>query len=309
MEYTYAAPLQPGDTIAVVAPSSTLAGADVTKGLVFLRSLGYELKIGKSVSAFDGYLAGPDRLRAADINDAFADDTVKAIVCLRGGYGATRILPLLDYDLIAAHPKLFVGFSDITALHTAFLQRCGFCPIHGTMVMSLGRDASEYTKEQFAYGLQHPYEARELPLPPDCSPKRSFPVPSRVPWSGVNMMLLSVLMGTPYAIDPPAGAILCLEEVGEDAYALDRMLCQFEEAGLIDRVRAIAFGEFYHCGPDEKAPYEWTVKEVLRAYAKKWGKPAVMDLPFGHGADNAWLPLGQRAGLEARLDGVRFTLL
>ena len=210
MEYTYAAPLQPGDTIAVVAPSSTLAGADVTKGLVFLRSLGYELKIGKSVSAFDGYLAGPDRLRAADINDAFADDTVKAIVCLRGGYGATRILPLLDYDLIAAHPKLFVGFSDITALHTAFLQRCGFCPIHGTMVMSLGRDASEYTKEQFAYGLQHPYEARELPLPPDCSPKTLVPGAVTGPLVGGNMMLLSVLMGTPYAIDPPAGAILCL---------------------------------------------------------------------------------------------------
>ena len=215
----------------------------------------------------------------------------------------------MDYDLIAAHPKLFVGFSDITALHTAFLQRCSFCPIHGTMVMSLGRDASEYTKEQFAYGLQHPYEARELPLPPDCSPKTLVPGAVTGPLVGGNMMLLSVLMGTPYAIDPPAGAILCLEEVGEDAYALDRMLCQFEEAGLIDRVRAIAFGEFYHCGPEEKASYEWTVKEVLRAYAKKWGKPAVMDLPFGHGADNAWLPLGQRAGLEARLDGVRFTLL
>ena len=113
MEYTYAEPLQAGDTIAVVAPSSALAGADVTKGLTFLRSLGYELKIGKSVSAFDGYLAGPDRLRARDINEAFADDAVKAIVCLRGGYGATRILPLLDYELIAAHPKLFVGFSDI----------------------------------------------------------------------------------------------------------------------------------------------------------------------------------------------------
>ena len=309
MEYTYAEPLQAGDTIAVVAPSSALAGDDVIKGLTFLRSLGYEVKIGKSVSAFDGYLAGPDRLRARDINEAFADDAVKAIVCLRGGYGATRILPLLDYELIAAHPKVFVGFSDITALHTAFLQRCCFCPIHGTMVMSLGRNASEYTKEQFAYGLQHPYEARELPLPPGCQPETLVPGAVTGPLAGGNMMLLSGLMGTPYAIDPPDGAILCLEEVGEEAYALDRMLCQFEESGLIDRVRAIAFGEFHHCGPDEGARYEWTVKEVLQAYARKWGKPAVMGLPFGHGADNAWLPLGQMAGLEARLDGVRFTLL
>ena len=92
-------------------------------------------------------------------------------------------------------------------------------------------------------------------------------------------------------------------------FIIRNFVCQFEESGLIDRVRAIAFGEFHHCGPDEGARYEWTVKEVLQAYARKWGKPAVMGLPFGHGADNAWLPLGQMAGLEARLDGVRFTLL
>ena len=164
MEYTYAEPLQAGDTIAVVAPSSALAGADVTKGLTFLRSLGYELKIGKSVSAFDGYLAGPDRLRARDINEAFADDAVKAIVCLRGGYGATRILPLLDYELIAAHPKLFVGFSDITALHTAFLQRCGFCPIHGTQHADYHQHGSPHSAStrQTGYGGSHA-AAQNLP--------------------------------------------------------------------------------------------------------------------------------------------------
>ena len=196
MEYTYAAPLQPGDTIAVVAPSSTLAGADVTKGLVFLRSLGYELKIGKSVSAFDGYLAGPDRLRAADINDAFADDTVKAIVCLRGGYGATRILPLLDYDLIAAHPKLFVGFSDITALHTAFLQRCGFCPIHGRWSCPSDAMLRNIRKNSSPMACSTPMKRGNCPCRRIVPRKRSFRC-RHGSWSGVNMMLLSVLMACP----------------------------------------------------------------------------------------------------------------
>lgn len=309
MIYRYAPALVPGDTIAVVAPSAALAGDDAEKGMAFVRSLGYDLKIGRSVTAHDGYLAGPDALRADDINQAFADDSVKAIVCLRGGYGATRLLPLLDYELIAAHPKLFVGFSDITALHTAILQRCGFCPIHGTMVMSLGRNASDYTKEQFAYGLTHPYEARPLPLPPDCSIRTLIPGTAAGPLVGGNMMLLSVMLGTPYALDVPQGAVLCLEEVGEDAYALDRMLCQFDQSGLIDKVSGLAFGEFYRCEPTEGSDYEWTVEEVLRSYAEKWGKPAVMGLPFGHGADNAWLPLGQEVSLTAGKDGASLAFL
>lgn len=308
MEYTYAEPLQAGDTIAVVAPSSALAGDDVIKGLTFLRSLGYEVKIGKSVSAFDGYLAGPDRLRARISTKPLPTTPSRpssACVAAMGRRASCR-----SWTMSSLRP--IPNCSSASAILRPCIRpssSAAACPIHGTMVMSLGRNASEYTKEQFAYGLQHPYEARELPLPPGCQPETLVPGAVTGPLAGGNMMLLSVLMGTPYAIDPPDGAILCLEEVGEEAYALDRMLCQFEESGLIDRVRAIAFGEFHHCGPDEGARYEWTVKEVLQAYARKWGKPAVMGLPFGHGADNAWLPLGQMAGLEARLDGVRFTLL
>lgn len=175
MDYRCAAPLNPGDTIAVVAPSAALAEDDAAQGIAFLKELGYHVTVGQSVSAHDGYLAGSDELRAADINAAFADDHVKAVMCLRGGYGATRILPLLDYELIAAHPKLFIGFSDITALHTVFLQRCHFCPIHGTMVMSLARKASDYTREELRRGLAHPYAVRTLPSAPRCVPRPSFP--------------------------------------------------------------------------------------------------------------------------------------
>ncbi|WP_296827835.1 LD-carboxypeptidase [uncultured Megasphaera sp.] len=298
MDYRCADALKPGDTIAVVAPSAALAEDDAAVGIAFLKELGYKVKLGKSVSAHDGYLAGSDALRAADINEAFADDGVKAIMCLRGGYGATRILPLLDYELIAAHPKIFIGFSDITALHTVFLQHCHFRPIHGTMVMSLARKASDYTKEELRWGLAHPYDLRTLPSAPGHKPEAIVPGTATGPLLGGNLMLLSVTAGTPYALQSDEG-ILCLEEVGEDAYSLDRMLCHIEQAGLIDGVKGLAFGEFYRCNPTEGSEYEWTVEDVIRAYAKKWGKPAVMGLSFGHGADNAWLPLGQTVRLEA----------
>lgn len=308
MDYRCAAPLNPGDTIAVVAPSAALAEDDAAQGIALLKELGYNVTAGKSVSAHDGYLAGSDELRAADINAAFADDNVKAIMCLRGGYGATRILPLLDYDLIAAHPKIFIGFSDITALHTVFLQRCHFRPIHGTMVMSLARNASDYTKEELRRGLADPYAPRILPSAPEHHPETIVPGTATGPLFGGNLMLLSVTAGTPYALSSDGG-ILCLEEVWEDAYSLDRMLCHIEQAGIIDGVKGIAFGEFYRCNPTEGSEYEWTVDEVIRSYAKKWGKPAVMGLSFGHGADNAWLPLGQTVRLEANRDRAELVFL
>lgn len=298
MSYTQPASLQPGDTIAIVAPSAALADDSAQKGLEYIRSLGYQIKLGRSVTAHNGYLAGSDELRADDMNRAFADEEVKAILCLRGGYGATRLLPLLDYETIAAHPKLFIGFSDITALHTVFLQRCGFSSIHAAMVMSIGRGASGYTKQQLAEGLRQPFAPHTLSLPENCQPETLVPGLAEGPLYGTNLMLLSTLLGTPYALEG-TGGILAIEEVGEEAYAIDRMLCQLEESGLIERVNGLAFGEFYHCGPNEKADYEWTVKEVVTAYAKKWGKPAVYGLPFGHGRDNAWLPLGQNVRLNA----------
>lgn len=308
MDYRCAAALKPGDTIAVVAPSSALAEDDAAVGIAFLQDLGYNVKLGKSVSAHDGYLAGSDALRAADINEAFSDDGVQAIMCLRGGYGATRILPLLDYELIADHPKIFIGFSDITALHTVFLQRCHFRTIHGTMVMSLARKASDYTKEELRRGLADPYASRILPSAPEHKPETIVSGTAAGPLLGGNLMLLSVTAGTPYALQAEGG-ILCLEEVGEDAYSLDRMLCHIEQAGLIDGVEGIAFGEFYRCSPAEGSEYEWSVNEVIRAYAKKWGKPAVMGLSFGHGADNAWLPLGQTVRLEAKRDRAELVFL
>lgn len=284
-------PVLPGQTIGVIAPSAAVNDKDMEKGLAILHDLGYQTKLGSSIGKHWGYFAGTDAERAKDIAWAFAADDVDGIVCLRGGYGATRLLPLIDYDVIAAHPKLFVGFSDITALHTAFIQRANLATVHGTMVVSLGRRPAGYTKDQFLHGLQYPYGAGPVALPQGCQLEPIVPGTVTGPIYGGNLMLLSAMTGTPYALDGRKG-ILLIEDVGENAYALDRMLCQLEQSGLIGRIQGLIFGEFKGCKPTEPEPYEFTVKEVIYQYAKRWGKPALWGFPAGHGDDNAWLPLG-----------------
>lgn len=291
----------PGDTLGIVGPSSTLGDHGLEKGLAVLHQLGYKTKLGASATAHWGYLAGTDELRARDIANMFADDDVDGIICLRGGYGATRLLPLLDYQTIAVHPKVFIGFSDITALHTVFLQRCHFMPIHGTMVMSLGRDASAYTTDCLAKGLINPYPLGKIPMPSGWHMETIIPGDVTGIVCGGNLMLLAAAAGTPYALQIP-DAILLIEEVGEEAYSLDRMLCQLEESGIIAHAKGIIFGEFTRCEPTEPAPYEFTSRDIIYQYAKRWNKPAVWGFPAGHGTDNTWLPLGMKTHLCCQAD-------
>lgn len=291
----------PGDTLGIVGPSSTLGDHGLEKGLAVLHQLGYKTKLGASATAHWGYLAGTDELRARDIANMFADDDVDGIICLRGGYGATRLLPLLDYQTIAVHPKVFIGFSDITALHTVFLQRCHFMPIHGTMVMSLGRDASAYTTDCLAKGLINPYPLGKIPMPSGWHMETIIPGDVTGTVCGGNLMLLAAAAGTPYALQIP-NAILLIEEVGEEAYSLDRMLCQLEESGIIAHAKGIIFGEFTRCEPTEPAPYEFTSRDIIYQYAKRWNKPAVWGFPAGHGTDNTWLPLGMKTHLCCQAD-------
>lgn len=291
----------PGDTLGIVGPSSTLGDHRLEKGLAVLHQLGYKTKLGASATAHWGYLAGTDELRARDITNMFADDDVDGIICLRGGYGATRLLPLLDYQTIAVHPKVFIGFSDITALHTVFLQRCHFMPIHGTMVMSLGRDASAYTTDCLAKGLINPYPLGKISMPSGWHMETIIPGDVTGTICGGNLMLLAATAGTPYALKIP-NAILLIEEVGEEAYSLDRMLCQLEESGIIAHAKGIIFGEFTRCEPTEPAPYEFTSRDIIYQYAKRWNKPAVWGFPAGHGTDNTWLPLGMKTHLCCQAD-------
>lgn len=283
--------LQLGDCIGIVAPATAIGDYDVMGARSFLHHLGYKTKMAPSVYASYGYLAGTDVMRANDLNDFFADDTVNAILCLRGGYGATRILDLLDYDLISAHPKLFIGYSDITAIHTALGERCRLATIHGPMLTSFRQRYTRYTAETFATGISSVRPIGEFPMPPRRKLVSLRPGTATGTIVGGNLSLLAALTGTPYELSG-IGGLLVIEEVGEEPYSLDRMLRQLWQSGLLRRVGGIIFGEFTHCNPKKNDTYEFTVDEVLQQYAMMVDVPVLSGLPVGHGRYNAFLPLG-----------------
>lgn len=158
-ELIYPPPLRPGDTIGIIAPAAYSVSDELDKAVAWLHELGYAVKLGATVKKKWGYLAGTDEERARDVEAAFGDDNVKGILCLRGGYGVTRILDLIDFPYIKKHPKLFIGFSDITALHSALQKYCGFAVVHGPMALSLGRKSSAFTRASFAAMLSDPWGA------------------------------------------------------------------------------------------------------------------------------------------------------
>lgn len=290
--------LRPGDTIAVISPASPADTAARQPAVTLLKSWGYHV-VQAPLRQY-GYFAGTDEERAAELNHYFNDDHVQAILCANGGYGSARILDKLDYTMIAKHPKLFIGFSDITALHTALGEKSHLVTIHGPMECTLNPETSSaYTLQQFARGISSLQPLGPVPMPQDKSLHAVVPGNADGILVGGNLAILAAAVGTPYELQGK-DAILVLEEVGEDAYRVDRMMQQLWQSGLLRRVRGIVYGEFVQCRHD---PGDFTTEEVLQYYAKLAGKPAISGLPAGHGEDNLFLPLGVHARIESRSDG------
>lgn len=292
------AALRPGDTVGILAPGTHGGMTDYTKAIALIESLGYRVKLAPSVTDDNGYLAGTDEERAKDLNDFFRDDSVDAILCLRGGYGSARILPLLDYGEIAKHPKLFIGFSDVTALHAALGERSRLVTVHGPMISTFkGSGYTPYTLEWFAKGLAGEIPAA-LPMPPSETLRTVIPGTAEGPLVGGNLTVLASLCGTPYELKGD-GAILLLEDTGEDPYRVDRMLNQLFQSGLLSRVSGILLGDFYSAAPRAG---EFTVDEVLAHYCSLAGKPVIRNIPAGHGPNNLFLPLGVRVRITGTED-------
>ena len=234
-----------------------------------------------------GFFSGTDAERARDINALFHDDDVKVIICLNGGYGSARIFDKLDYEYIASHPKLVVGFSDVTALQIALWEKCRLVTANGPLMVTLG-GSDAYTAGQFFQGLTTDAWRGPLALP-----------------AGRKLTVLTSLVGTPYALDG-TGCILVLEDTGEDAYRIDRMLNQLWQSGLLSRVAAIAYGDFTDCPND---PGDFTTDQVLDYYAHLAGKPAIKGLPVGHTKDKAFVPYGVKVRLDADREGASLTFI
>lgn len=259
--------------------------------------MGWEPVVGDYVLERDGYLAGSDDQRAADLNRFAADPSIDGIWCIRGGYGAMRLLHRLDYDAWRQKPKTLIGYSDITALHSAIGPRADLVTFHGPTARGQLTELSEASlRAALSLGGEPCGEA----------PRASVLCGGRASGRlvGGNLALIAALLGTPYS---PSfdGAILVLEDVNESVYRIDRMLTQLRLAGALDRLVGIAFGHFTEI-PEEPNDEQRPLSDVLREVAHHRGVPCLANIPLGHIADQWTVPLGAFAQLDA--DARRLTI-
>jgi muramoyltetrapeptide carboxypeptidase len=282
--------LRPGARVALIAPAGPVSEAKVTTALMRCAALGLEPVLGAGARDRAGYLAGPDDVRARDLNHAIADPGIDAIWALRGGYGTMRLLPALDLAPLRARPKAFIGFSDNTALHHAF-ARAGLVSFHGPHAAS---PFPAFTAACFQRVLFQAEPAGVLPIAIEDDPPCTLAggVGEGI-LGGGNLSLLASLCGTEISFDA-RGRIVVLEDVGEPLYRVDRALTQLLLAGALDGAAGLTFGRF-----TESPSSEGRLEDVLGGLAHTLGVPAVHGFPVGHVDHNWCLPFGVRARLDA----------
>lgn len=299
--------LNEGDTVGIVAPASPLPDPkNIDRSVAALERLGFKPRLAPHARARWGFLAGSDRDRAADIMDMFSGKRVRAIICLRGGYGAARLLPLLDYGIIRANPKIFLGYSDITSLHCAFLVKARLVSFHGPMLNSdfINDTMPECTLSGLLRTLMQPVAPGSICNGYD---KKSVEVFKRGRASGEllggNISILCTTLGTPYQPSFKR-KILFFEDLDEVPYRFDRMLTHLLNAGVLQQVAGVAIGINKNC-IDPKAKkckeYRQTVEDVFKERLGPLRVPVVVGLPFGHVPCNVTLPIGVRVTLDANI--------
>ena len=298
MERIFPRALEKGMMIALAAPSGAVRNKETTERYrAFWEERGYRVKVLKSCSTHYGYLSGNDRERAEEMQECFLDDKIDAIFCVFGGYGAARVLPLLDYESIRSHPKIFAGFSDVTGYHSAIFRHSGLVTFHTPNAdLSSGKPGWEFSFDSMLACLT-------------CREKRKLLNPEGMPLftanggkaegiaCGGNLSLIAHSIGTGYEPEFD-GRILFLEDVGEKIYSVDRMLTQLRLAGVFDRCAGIVFGMFSECRnayPD----FGLTLEQVINDVVLPCGKPVLTGLCFGHQQPSLTFPLGVRVTLDA----------
>ena len=301
--------LKSGQTIGLIAPSSNfMENESIRFAADILKSFGFRVKKGQYIFDRNGYLAGEDRDRAADVNAMFADKEVDAIVCIRGGYGSPRILPYLDYDVIKQNPKVIIGFSDVTALLNAIHVKTGLITFHGP---NAGRNFSDYTLSEYKKVLFDPQLTTIAAPPPfemtEGQAERENRITVITPGKaqgeliGGNLSLMVKLVGTPY--EPSyKNKILFLEDVSEAQYRIDGMLTHLKLAGRLDQLAGIVFGKCTRCRDEGNT---LSLEQVLIDHLKPLGIPAVRGLMIGHIKDLSTTPIGVRAELDTGHNGIK----
>lgn len=298
--------LQRGDLIGLVSPASRIA--DTTKidqAVRYLEGLGYRAVIGANATKINTYLAGTDEERAADLNAMFENPRVKAIFCIRGGYGTPRLLPLIRYRMVARNPKILVGYSDITALQLAIWRKTGLVTFHGPMAgVDMADPMDSFTEELFWRLLTSTKRMGRVVIP-DEQPHTLVPGRGTGRLLGGNLALIASIVGTNYQPDF-SKAILYIEDIGEDPYRVDRMLTQLRGSGILPKAHAVLLGQFTDCVPRDSSSPSFTVDEVLQEYTYKSGVPSLSGLPFGHNRRKMTIPVGIRARVNATQRSVEY---
>jgi muramoyltetrapeptide carboxypeptidase len=311
--------LAPGDTIMFIAPAGSLNKERNTLAKKRLEELGYKVRFPKNLFRAHGYLAGTDEQRASEIMDAFSDPEVDAVFPGTGGYGTTRIIDDLDYDVIRQNPKVLIGFSDITGIHLAINQKTGLVTFHSpNPEYSFGNPDgfNPYAARWFwraigadKYGKGVGYLITPTTEKGDAAwnpktfadfPKSQTLAPgkARGRLTGGNLSVLHAMMGSPYEIETD-GKILFLEDVGEAPYRIDRMLSTLKLAGKFDKVRGVVLGHFTRRKDEAEWDDDWSMQDVMRDYFAKLGVPVLANFPVGHIPFNTTLPVGAEVELDA----------
>ena len=296
-------PLSKGDTIGLVSPSSATDDSfNLQLAREAMEALGFKVKTGAHYDARRGHLAGTDAQRAGDLNAMFADRTIKAIVCTRGGSGAARLLPLLDYESIRRNPKVLLGYSDITALHSAIHAKTGLVTFHG----QIGSGSwNKFNVDQFQRLLldRELVEYRnKIELGDELVPRQNRTITlrggkARGELVGGNLTVLTALAGSPYLPDF-TGKILFLEDVGEAPYRVDRMFSTLKLMGALDKVAGVIFGECTDCKPGDGYG-SLTLEQIFDDYITPLGIPAYRGAMIGHIREQFIVPVGGKVELDA----------
>ena len=296
-------PLPDGGTIGVPAPASPYVNrSDVLRGVEWWEARGYRVKLAPGAFDRDDYVAGDPLRRGADVTAMFADPEVDVVHCLQGGFGSAQAIPHVDFDVIAASPKPFVGFSDITALHVAIRQRTGLATFYGPGLTGVGDpETTSFTRERLLAALRGG-AAGPVPANPDDPYTRTLRAGTvTAPLAGGCLWLLLQTMGTPWEVDLD-DAIFFFEDYDAPPWYVDGMLTQLAHAGKLRRVRGVVVGDMEKCDwREERAEWPRTrsIEDVLEVHLEPLGVPVLYKLPLGHGKHLATIPLGVTATLDA----------
>lgn len=293
-------PLHKGDTIGLVGISGALHEPEIRfeKMMEAIDNMGYRAIVADSCREQYGYLSGTDVSRAKGLNQMFRDDRVDAVVCMRGGYGVTRMLDLVDFDVIRANPKIFLGYSDITAMHTAIHQKVGLVTFHGPMPSTCwGDEMDAFTRTSLERAMTSTQPLGLLANPEGVIPQCIVPGRCEGLLVGGNLTLIASACGTPYALDVE-NKILLLEDIGERIYRLDNMLTQLRQAGMFEKCAGVVLGGFTNCTV-EYEHYALYLEDIIRDIIVPAGKPVLGNMSIGHMDTKITVPLGVRCIMDA----------